>query len=116
MKRGEKYAIRVHNISELAPGDRVLIATPFSTAMIGYVEALSDMTDGSTCAYVDIRWRKHRKLVEKWYDDKSGILASNKFKIVFKHDVVFATNMKLNEALARLGIKQPQVQHLEIPF
>ncbi|QJQ40024.1 hypothetical protein SPHG1_14 [Salmonella phage SPHG1] len=112
----KQYIRRVHNLSELAEGDRVLIATPYSTAIIGYVESTTEMADGNVCAYVDTRWRKRRKLVNKWYDDKSGILASHKFKLAFNHDTVFVTNMKLNKALARVGIKQYKPEPLEIPF
>lgn len=110
----KNYIKRVENLNELAKGDRVLIADPTSKPFIGYVESISDMTDGSICVYVDIRWRKRRKLVEKWYDDQSGILAGDKFKLVFHFTELYATDLSMKNALARINFKPYYFR--ELPF
>lgn len=110
----KKFCKKV-DVADLKPGDRVMIATPYSPQVIGYVESLSPMGE-SVCAYLDIRWRSRRAACALWMSDKSGIDASNKFKLVFNHDTLYVTNMKLNKALKRLKIKPYMQEHFDIPF
>lgn len=114
----KKFCKKVESIADLNKGDRVLVVTPYSKQAIGYVESLSPMGDGTTCAYLDIRWRTLRAKCEFWASDKSGIPAGQKFMLVFNHDTLYVTNMKLNKALAHLNIKPftPRNPDADCPF
>lgn len=112
MKR--KYAIRINNVRELKPGDRVAVIDYYGGSYIGYVESLGDLNDDSYCVYLDVRWRKRRKAVDKWFRDDT-MHASNAFKLAFNSTTMYKTNMGLKQAVARL-LPGSNTDPLEIPF
>lgn len=114
----KKFCKKVEAITDLKPGDRVLVANPYGRHLIGYVESLSDMQDGSKCAYLDIRWRSLRAKCPEWFADDTGLPAGDKFCLVFKHDLshLYTTNMKMRKAFAHLKFKPKEEETFEIPF
>lgn len=114
----KKYLHKVTSLHALKPGDRVFVGSKYSTKFIGYVESSSDMGEGQLCVYVDTRWRKRRKLIEKWYQDSDGIPAGNKYQLLFNHDVndLYVTNMSLNQCFRALKTYQYDATEFAIPF
>ena len=106
----KKFCKKV-KVRDLKVGDRILIQGYSEKHGIGYVESFSDMGDGSTCAYVDMRWRKKRKSGIKWHSDT--VPASQSFKVVFNTSDLWLTNMKLHDACVKAGLP---LLTSELPF
>lgn len=103
-------------VADLKKGDRVLVASPYGKQLIGYVESLSDMSDGSVCAYLDIRWRSLRAKTPHWTEEPRKMPAGQKFCLVFNHDDLYVTDMGLSKALTHLNIKPYQPVDSDCPF